>query len=267
MIAALAWTLASSLWRSLSTSLNAIQLNGLKNALASLVLLPVLMTLPWRQQPQALVWLLISEGPGLPSATACISLHRGVLATRRTLTMEPCRLWSPPAVVGSPWENNFGRVRWCSVGHSLSGDRRPAATASHHPRARSPRGSTAGRADGTAGGGLRSCRCRRLAQRADQCRSDPTAECRLSTLGRFVVAVAMDAHPLATHDHAMSTTASRERRWLTALIATLLHVLGILPANCAATAAAGHCDHRAEHSTGDGASGRSPSKTDWAGRV
>ena len=70
LIAALAWTLASSLWRSLSTSLSAIQLNGLKNALASLVLLPVLITLPWGQQPQALIWLLISGGLGIPSS-AC----------------------------------------------------------------------------------------------------------------------------------------------------------------------------------------------------
>ncbi|MAA96968.1 MAG: EamA family transporter, partial [Stappia sp.] len=29
LVAALAWTVASSLWRGLSTSLNAIQLNGL----------------------------------------------------------------------------------------------------------------------------------------------------------------------------------------------------------------------------------------------
>ena len=42
LVAALAWTLASSLWRGLSTSLSAIQLNGLKNLIACTALLPVL---------------------------------------------------------------------------------------------------------------------------------------------------------------------------------------------------------------------------------
>ena len=46
LVAALAWTVASSLWRGLSTSLNAIQLNGLKNGVACAALLPVLITLP-----------------------------------------------------------------------------------------------------------------------------------------------------------------------------------------------------------------------------
>ena len=47
LVAALAWTLASSLWRGLSTSLSAVQLNGLKNLIACAALLPVLFTLPW----------------------------------------------------------------------------------------------------------------------------------------------------------------------------------------------------------------------------
>ena len=41
LFAALAWTLASSLWRGLVTSLSALQLNGLKNAIACMALLPV----------------------------------------------------------------------------------------------------------------------------------------------------------------------------------------------------------------------------------
>ena len=42
LVAALAWTLASSFWRGLSTSLTALELNGLKNAIACALLLPVL---------------------------------------------------------------------------------------------------------------------------------------------------------------------------------------------------------------------------------
>ena len=96
----LAWTLASSLWRSLSTSLNAIQLNGLKNALASLVLLPVLITLPWSQQPQALVWLLISGGLGIAVGDSLYLAALRRLGTRRTLTMESL---SPLVAASSGW--------------------------------------------------------------------------------------------------------------------------------------------------------------------
>ena len=45
LVAALAWTLASSLWRGLSTSLTALELNGLKNAIVCALLLPVLLFL------------------------------------------------------------------------------------------------------------------------------------------------------------------------------------------------------------------------------
>ena len=100
LIAALAWTLASSLWRSLSTSLNAIQLNGLKNALASLVLLPVLITLPWGQQPQALLWLLISGGLGIALGDSLYLAALRRLGTRRTLTMESL---SPLLAASSGW--------------------------------------------------------------------------------------------------------------------------------------------------------------------
>ena len=107
LIAALAWTLASSLWRSLSTSLNAIQLNGLKNALASLVLLPVLITLPWGQQPEALFWLLTSGGLGIALGDSLYLAALRRLGTRRTLTMESL---SPLFAASSgwfTWENNF----------------------------------------------------------------------------------------------------------------------------------------------------------------
>ena len=42
LAAALAWTTASGLWRSLSDQGSALQLNALKNGLATLLFLPVL---------------------------------------------------------------------------------------------------------------------------------------------------------------------------------------------------------------------------------
>ena len=100
LVAALAWTLASSLWRSLSTSLNAIQLNGLKNALASLVLLPVLITLPWQEQTQPLLWLLMSGGLGIALGDSLYLAALRRLGTRRTLTMESL---SPLVAACSGW--------------------------------------------------------------------------------------------------------------------------------------------------------------------
>ena len=72
LTAALAWTLASSLWRGLSTSLKAPQLNGLKNAIACLVLLPVLVAVPWVALPQVWTWLLVSGAVGI-AAVALLS--------------------------------------------------------------------------------------------------------------------------------------------------------------------------------------------------
>ena len=88
LFAALAWTLASSLWRGLATSLSALQLNGLKNAIASLALLPVLISLPWSQEVPGLLLLLISGGIGifLGDSFYLAALRR--LGTRRTLTLE-----------------------------------------------------------------------------------------------------------------------------------------------------------------------------------
>jgi glycopeptide antibiotics resistance protein len=50
LAAAMAWTTASALWRSLSPFGTAIELNGLKNGLALLFFLPFLFTLPWTDQ-------------------------------------------------------------------------------------------------------------------------------------------------------------------------------------------------------------------------
>jgi len=88
LVAALAWTLASSLWRGLATSLSALQLNGLKNALACLALLPVLMSLPWNQEVPGLLLLLISGGIGISLGDSFYLAALRRLGTRRTLTLE-----------------------------------------------------------------------------------------------------------------------------------------------------------------------------------
>ena len=100
LIAALAWTLASSLWRGLSTSLSAIQLNGLKNSIACTVLLPVLVTLPWNGQLWALVLLLISGGLGISLGDSFYLAALRRLGTRRTLTLESL---SPVAAAAGGW--------------------------------------------------------------------------------------------------------------------------------------------------------------------
>ena len=86
--AAMAWTGASALWRSLSGRITAIRLNAMKNGLASLLFLPVLLTLPRDCGAEAVVLLLIS---GLIGIAAGDSFYLGALrrlGTRRTLTVE-----------------------------------------------------------------------------------------------------------------------------------------------------------------------------------
>ena len=86
--AAMAWTGASALWRSLSGSGTALELNGLKNGLATILFLPVLITVPWGDQASAVLLLLLS---GLAGIAAGDSFYLGALrriGTRRTLTVE-----------------------------------------------------------------------------------------------------------------------------------------------------------------------------------
>ena len=88
LAAALAWTVASSLWRGLSTSLNALQLYGLKNAIASLLLLPVLLSIPWSSQPGTWSLLLVSGAIGIAAGDSFYLGALRRLGTRRTLTVE-----------------------------------------------------------------------------------------------------------------------------------------------------------------------------------
>ena len=63
LAAALCWTLSSTLWRQLPTSLTAAQLNLLKNWLALPLLAPALLWHPWPPQPPAhALWLLGLSG-------------------------------------------------------------------------------------------------------------------------------------------------------------------------------------------------------------
>ena len=88
LVAAMAWTGASALWRSLSGRMSAIRLNAMKNGLASLLFLPALLTLPRNIEWEAMLLLLLS---GLLGIAAGDSFYLGALrrlGTRRTLTVE-----------------------------------------------------------------------------------------------------------------------------------------------------------------------------------
>ena len=88
LAAAMAWTGASALWRSLSGAGTALELNGLKNGLATILFLPVLISVPWKDQTSAVLLLLLS---GVAGIAAGDSFYLGALrrlGTRRTLTVE-----------------------------------------------------------------------------------------------------------------------------------------------------------------------------------
>ena len=104
LVAALAWTVASSLWRGLSTSLNAIQLNGLKNGIACAASLPVLITLPWNGEGKSLMLLMISGGIGISLGDSFYLAALKRLGTRRTLTLE-----SLAPVAAATFVLSFGR--------------------------------------------------------------------------------------------------------------------------------------------------------------
>ena len=88
LAAALAWTTASGLWRSLSDQGSALQLNALKNGLATLLFLPVLALLPWQDNAAAIAMLLLSGGVGIAAGDSFYLAALRRLGTRRTLTLE-----------------------------------------------------------------------------------------------------------------------------------------------------------------------------------
>ncbi|MFS6828526.1 DMT family transporter [Cyanobium sp. ATX-6F1] len=88
LAAALCWTLSTSLWRRLPTSLGAAQLNLLKNLLALALLGPALLLFPGVVPAPLLLPLALSGvvGIGLGDSLFFAALRR--LGTRRTLTLE-----------------------------------------------------------------------------------------------------------------------------------------------------------------------------------
>jgi drug/metabolite transporter (DMT)-like permease len=88
LAAAMAWTAASALWRSLSQFGTAIELNGLKNGLALLFFLPFLFTLPWTDQTRAIVVLLLSGVIGIAAGDSFYLGGLRRLGTQRALTVE-----------------------------------------------------------------------------------------------------------------------------------------------------------------------------------
>ena len=86
--AALAWTTASSIWRSLSSVGSAMQLNCLKNGVATLLFAPMLFVLPWSTQFGALGLLLVSGAIGIAVGDSFYLAALRRLGTRRTLTVE-----------------------------------------------------------------------------------------------------------------------------------------------------------------------------------
>ena len=86
--AALCWTLASLCWRRLPTSLGAAELNLLKNALGSALLLP-LQPLLWRPMSPVGWLLLVTSGVlGIAIGDSLFFAALRRLGTRRTLTIE-----------------------------------------------------------------------------------------------------------------------------------------------------------------------------------
>ncbi len=86
--AALAWTSASALWRSLSGIGPALQLNSLKNGLATLLFLPVLLSLAWQEHLVGSLLLLASGVIGIAAGDSFYLAALRRLGTRRTLTVE-----------------------------------------------------------------------------------------------------------------------------------------------------------------------------------
>ncbi len=88
LAAACCWAVSSSLWRRLPTSLSAAQLNLLKNLLAVLLQLPLLLLGGWWVGPGALALLLASGVVGIALGDSLYFAALRRLGTRRTLTVE-----------------------------------------------------------------------------------------------------------------------------------------------------------------------------------
>ena len=88
LAAALCWTLASSLWRRLPTSLSGAELNLLKNWLAFAMLLPLVLGRTWPVAAGPLLLLALSGVLGIAVGDSLYFAALRRLGTRRTLTID-----------------------------------------------------------------------------------------------------------------------------------------------------------------------------------
>jgi drug/metabolite transporter (DMT)-like permease len=102
LAAALCWTLASSLWRRLPTSLSGAELNLLKNWLALAMLLPLVVGRAWPVAPGPLLLLALSGVLGIAVGDSLYFAALRRLGTRRTLTID----------AGGPAVASLGGMVW-----------------------------------------------------------------------------------------------------------------------------------------------------------
>lgn len=115
LAAALCWTLASSLWHRLSTSLSAVQLNLLKNLLALVLLAPALALQPWRVGWDPLLLLAASGVLGIALGDSLYFAALRRLGTRRCLTLDAGGP-AVTAVAGFLWLAEWPRpLQWLGV--------------------------------------------------------------------------------------------------------------------------------------------------------
>jgi len=88
LAAAFCWTVASSLWRRLPTSLSAAELNLFKNLLAVAVLLPLVLGRGGFGDPGSLLLLALSGVVGIAAGDSFYSAALQRLGTRRILTID-----------------------------------------------------------------------------------------------------------------------------------------------------------------------------------
>jgi drug/metabolite transporter (DMT)-like permease len=116
LAAALCWTLASSLWHRLPTSLSAVQLNLLKNLLALVLLAPALALQPWRIGWAPLLLLAASGVLGIALGDSLYFAALRRLGTRRCLTLDAGGP-AVTAVAGFLWLAEWPSPRqWLGVG-------------------------------------------------------------------------------------------------------------------------------------------------------
>jgi drug/metabolite transporter (DMT)-like permease len=116
LAAALCWTLASSLWHRLPTSLSAVQLNLLKNLLALVLLAPALALQPWRVGWDPLLLLAASGVLGIALGDSLYFAALRRLGTRRCLTLDAGGP-AVTAVAGVLWLAEWpSPLQWLGVG-------------------------------------------------------------------------------------------------------------------------------------------------------